>query len=130
MNRTPSIWLTAFVAKILDESITEVSSRFGFSADRQVVKLAVEWISKQQSNDGSFHEGEIYPDPNQAPVEFQEISVTSQVVITLAALRNLSPVSSLFRNIKFLYMIIGGTASIQPNASQLHDLAFSSTIYS
>ena len=107
-----------------------MSSRFGFSADRQVVKLAVEWISKQQSNDGSFHEGEIYPDPNQAPVEFQKISVTSQVVITLASLRNLSPVSNIRRNIKFFYMIIGGTAAIQSNTSQLHDLAFSSTFYS
>ena len=61
--------------------------------DLQVVESAVEWIITQQLDGGSFQEVEMFPDFSQAPVEFQEISVTSQVVIMLASVRNLKMVS-------------------------------------
>lgn len=87
-SRLQSIWLTAYASKILGESLSEVSQRFGFSVDLRVVESAVEWIITQQLDGGSFQELEMFPDSSQAPVEFQEISVTSQVVIMIASLRN------------------------------------------
>ena len=84
--------MTAYAAKILDESLSEVALRFGLSVDLQVVESAVEWIITQQLDGGSFQENEMFPDASQAPVEFQEVSVTAQVVITLASLRNIRPV--------------------------------------
>ena len=92
--RLQSIWLTAYASKVLDESLSEVSQRFGFSVDLHVVQSAVEWIITQHMDVGSFQELEMFPDPSQAPVEFQEISVTSQVVITLASLRNFNLVGN------------------------------------
>ena len=94
-NRVPSVWLTSYATKILDESLSEVSQRFGFSVDLQVIESAVEWTITQQLAGGSFQEVEMFPDSSQAPVEFQEISVTSQVVIMLASLRNINKVSHL-----------------------------------
>ena len=73
--------------------MSEVQLRFGLTVDSQVVESAVEWIITQQLDGGSFQENEMFPDVNQAPVEFQEVSVTAQVVITLASLRNIRPVS-------------------------------------
>ena len=84
-----SVWLTAYAAQILDESLSEVPERFGFSVDLQVIESAVKWTITQQLAGGSFQEVEMFPEPSQAPVEFQEISVTSQVVIMLASLRNM-----------------------------------------
>ena len=93
--RVPSVWLTSYATKILDESLSEVSQRFGFSVDLQVIESAVEWTITQQLAGGSFQEVEMFPDSSQAPVEFQEISVTSQVVIMLASLRNINKVGHL-----------------------------------
>ena len=72
--------------------MSEVSQRFGFSVDLQVIESAVEWTIRQQLTGGSFQEVEMFPDSSQAPVEFQKISVTSQVVIMLASLINIKKV--------------------------------------
>ena len=60
--------------------------------DLQVIESAVEWTIAQQMDGGSFQEVKMFPDSSQAPVEFQEISVTSQVVIMMASLRNIKKV--------------------------------------
>ena len=80
------MWLTAFVTQVLTESLSEVSPRLGFSVDLKVIVSAIEWITTQQQDGGSFQETEMFPDSSQAPVELQEITVTAQVVITLASL--------------------------------------------
>ena len=45
------------------------------------------WLVAQQAEDGSFQESDLFPDPRQAPVELRQISVTSQALAGLAALR-------------------------------------------
>ena len=51
------------------------------------------WLVAQQSEDGSFQESDLFPEPSQAPVELRQVSVTSQALAGLATLRRCQQVA-------------------------------------
>ena len=92
--RVSSVWLTAFALTTLSELRADPElQRTGLRVDAGVLEAAVRWLVAQQSEDGSFQESDLFPDPSQAPVELRQVSVTSQALAGLATLRRCQQVA-------------------------------------
>ena len=103
--RIPSIWLTSFAITTLLEAKDQVElKRMGINIDTRHIEQSINWLISKQSDDGSFQvrsawrkqnfylitflqESDMFFDPEQAPVELKQISVTSQALISLISVK-------------------------------------------
>ncbi|KPM04684.1 LDL, Prenyltransferase and alpha-2-macroglobulin domain-containing protein [Sarcoptes scabiei] len=87
-HRTPSIWMTAFCARILHLSTFQEWENFLY-VDPKVIQNAIDWLLKQQQSDGSFQEFAQQSSLNRR-TNRTSVSLTAHVLITLAEVRDLS----------------------------------------
>ena len=87
------MWLTSYITQVLAEVTSTIPTSFGFSVDHGLIETSVEWLLAWQLAEGNFREKNLFPDYTQSPTEFQDISVTAQVVIALAELSIIPEVS-------------------------------------
>ena len=80
-----SVWVTAVAVESLARAAREVPDT-GLRVDPRAVEEGLVWLLDHHGSGGEWGEGEMFPDLDQAPVEFQPTAVTAQVVITLASL--------------------------------------------
>jgi hypothetical protein len=80
-----SVWVTAVAVDALGRAAREPACR-GLAVDSRAVAAGAGWLVARQGAGGEWGEGELFPDQEQAPVEFQPTAVTAQVVATLASL--------------------------------------------
>lgn len=97
-DNKPSVWLTAFCAKILHKATFQEWENYMF-IDKKVIEKAIAWILKFQTQEGSFYEPFITPHDRKMNLSskhlydfrpVRNISLTAHVVITLAQVRDLS----------------------------------------
>ncbi|XP_055952326.1 CD109 antigen-like [Argiope bruennichi] len=91
-NASPSVWLTAFCARVFHQAIVREWEPF-ITIDPKVIQSAIRWLLQQQSAEGSFCETTPFPYDRKMnltssrlkdPVKYRNISLTAHVLITLA----------------------------------------------
>nr|BAR45628.1 macroglobulin complement-related 2 [Niponia nodulosa] len=96
-NSNPSVWLTAFCARIFHEANFN-EWEFYLYIDPQVIIGAVNWLLQYQTPYGAFYETTMYSydrkmnltsDRINDPVRYRNISLTAHVLITLLQVRDL-----------------------------------------
>lgn len=96
-NSAPSVWLTAFCARILSMATSQEWENFLY-IDPSVISQAVSWLLGHQSQEGSFYETSLHPLDrkmnltSQRPkdsIKYRNISLTAHVLIALAKVKNL-----------------------------------------
>lgn len=88
-HQTPSVWMTAFCARILHLSTFQEWENFLY-IDPKVIQNAIVWLLNQQQADGSFVEYPMQSPLNRRTNMTSSISLTAHVLITLAEVRDLS----------------------------------------
>ena len=105
----PSVYLTASALRVLYEVHTHFDSPV---IDPLILVRSLDWLIRQQSEDGSFKEVFVYNGEYQRklPIEFQEIALTAHVLISLSPFiekvrftRNFSVSISIANPIKMYY---------------------------
>lgn len=102
---SPSVWLTAYCARILQEASFYEWENFIY-IDPFVIQKNVRWLLRHQLSEGSFYEVTWSPDRKINETRFEQhtsynnngnrnISLTSHVLITLVATKDMSGVSTL-----------------------------------
>ncbi|KYN20816.1 PREDICTED: CD109 antigen [Trachymyrmex cornetzi] len=94
---TPSVWLTAFCARIFQEASFYEWENYLY-IDPEVISQAVSWILKHQSPDGAFYEVTWLPDRKMNSslnyeddhIVHRNISLTAHVLITLQSVKDLT----------------------------------------
>ncbi|KFM63961.1 CD109 antigen, partial [Stegodyphus mimosarum] len=96
-NSKPSVWLTAFCARIFHKATFQEWENFLF-IDPDVISRAVNWLLDHQLPNGAFYETTFEPlDRKMSPtvesryggVRYHNISLTAHVLITLSELKDL-----------------------------------------
>ncbi|GFR30237.1 CD109 antigen [Trichonephila clavata] len=96
-NSPPSVWLTAFCARVFHQATFQEWEPFLF-IDPEVIRGAVRWLLRQQSFEGAFCETTPFPYDRKMnltssrikdPVKFRNISLTAHVLITLVEVSDL-----------------------------------------
>lgn len=88
-HATPSVWMTAFCARILHKATFQEWENFLY-IDPKVILNSISWLVKQQQPDGSFQEVTPMFTHNRRTNLTSNISLTAHVLITLAEVRDLS----------------------------------------
>lgn len=97
-NNKPSVWLTAFCARIMHKATFQEWENHIF-IDKKVIERSIAWILNFQTPEGSFYEPFIRPHDRKMNFSskhlydfrpIRNISLTAHVVITLAEVRDLS----------------------------------------
>ncbi|RWS29912.1 CD109 antigen-like protein, partial [Leptotrombidium deliense] len=96
-NEKPSVWLTAFCARILNKATFQEWENFLY-IDQEIISKAISWILQHQSSEGGFYErhwpaydrkmnstSKLRNDNDR----YRNISLTAHVLITLAEVRDL-----------------------------------------
>ena len=83
----PSIWMTAFCARILNKATFQEWENFLY-IDPDVIHNAISWLVSQQQADGSFLELSAFAH-NRRTNQTSSISLTAHVLITLSEVKNL-----------------------------------------
>ncbi|XP_015109945.1 CD109 antigen [Diachasma alloeum] len=96
-NSSPSVWLTAFCARIFQEaSFYEWENHLYIDPD--VIAQAVAWVLRHQTELGSFYEVTWFPDrkinstlqDDEGIIRSRNISLTAHVLITLETVKDLT----------------------------------------
>lgn len=96
-NNKPSVWLTAFCARIMYKATFQEWENFLF-IDPSVINKAIGWILQHQTQDGAFYETAIHPYDRKMNlstksfgdnVRYRNISLTAHVLITLSEVKDL-----------------------------------------
>lgn len=96
-NNRPSVWLTAFCARILHKATFQEWESFLF-IDPSVINKAIGFILQHQTPEGAFYETAIQPYDRKMNlttkflgdhVRYRNISLTAHVLITLTEVRDL-----------------------------------------
>ncbi|RWS18059.1 CD109 antigen-like protein [Dinothrombium tinctorium] len=96
-NDRPSVWLTAFCARILHKATFQEWENFLY-IDPDIISKAISWLLQFQSPDGSFYETSLHPYDRKMNtstkitndnVRYRNISLTAHVLITLAEVTSL-----------------------------------------
>jgi len=79
----PSVYQTASMLRVLYEVHTHFDNPI---IDPVILVRSLDWLIRQQSEDGSFKEVFVYNGEYQRklPIEFQEIALTAHVLISLS----------------------------------------------
>lgn len=94
----PSVWLTAFCARILHKATFQEWENFLY-IDPNIINDAVSWILRHQTQEGAFIETAMYPYDRRMNLtskisgdysNLRNISLTAHVLITLAEIRDLT----------------------------------------
>ncbi|XP_050294787.1 CD109 antigen [Anthonomus grandis grandis] len=98
-NSAPSVWLTAYCARILQEATFYEWENYIY-IDPIVISKAVEWVLNRQTEDGSFYETTWIPDRKyNSSLNFdtndyykaqRNITLTAHVLITLESVKDLT----------------------------------------
>lgn len=88
-HQTPSVWMTAFCARILNKATFQEWENFLY-IDPKVILSSINWLIKQQQPDGSFVEVTPTFKHNRRTNLTSSIPLTAHVLITLAEVRDLS----------------------------------------
>ncbi|KAJ6219290.1 hypothetical protein RDWZM_005102 [Blomia tropicalis] len=86
-HRKPSVWMTAFCARILDLATFQEWENFLY-IDPEVIQGAIGWLIRQQLPDGSFIEVTPFSHNRRTNLT-SNISLTAHVLISLVKVRNL-----------------------------------------
>ncbi|KAI1297215.1 Antigen -like protein [Halotydeus destructor] len=93
----PSVWLTAFCARILHKATFQEWENFLF-VDPTIINNAISWILQYQTSEGAFYETSVQPYDRKMDlttkmfgdnVQYRNISLTAHVLITLTEVRDL-----------------------------------------
>lgn len=96
-HNRPSVWLTAFCARILHKATFQEWESFLF-IDPSVINKAMGWILQHQTPEGAFYETAIQPYDRKMNlttkflhdnVRYRNISLTAHVLITLSEVKDL-----------------------------------------
>lgn len=96
-DNRPSVWLTAFCARILHRATFQEWENFLY-IDPNIIQDAIAWLLKHQTSEGAFYETTIFPYNRRMNLtskiaydhtHLRNISLTAHVVITLAEVRDL-----------------------------------------
>ena len=96
-NQRPSVWLTAFCARILHKATFQEWESFLF-IDPSIINKAIGFILQHQTGEGAFYETAIQPYDRKMNlttkflgdhVRYRNISLTAHVLITLTEVRDL-----------------------------------------
>ncbi|XP_054001189.1 CD109 antigen [Hylaeus anthracinus] len=93
---TPSVWLTAYCARVLQEARFYEWENFLY-VDPEVIAHAVSWLLKHQTREGSFYEVTWLPDRKMNSslnyendlIVHRNITLTAHVLITLQSVKDL-----------------------------------------
>lgn len=97
-DNRPSVWLTAFCARILHKATFQEWENY-FYIDKRVIEKSISWILNFQTQEGSFYEPFLRPHDRKMNFSskhqydfrpIRNITLTAHVVITLAQVRDLS----------------------------------------
>ncbi|XP_075216528.1 macroglobulin complement-related [Lycorma delicatula] len=94
---SPSVWLTAFCARVLQEASFYEWENFIY-IDSELIGKAVHWILEHQTREGAFYEVTWLPDRKMNnslnwpddQIRFRNISLTAHVLITLDTVKDLT----------------------------------------
>ncbi len=96
-NNKPSVWMTAFCARILHKATFQEWENYLF-IDPNIIQDSIAWLLKYQTQDGAFVETSINPHNRRMNLtskihndhsNLRNISLTAHVLITLAEVRDL-----------------------------------------
>ena len=96
-NNRPSVWMTAFCARILHKATFQEWENFLY-IDPNIIQDAIEWLLRFQTPDGAFVETSLIPHNRRMNLtsklygdhsNLRNISLTAHVLITLAEVRDL-----------------------------------------
>lgn len=96
-NNKPSVWLTAFCARIFHEATFQEWESFLY-IDRKIISKSVSWLLQQQDGSGAFYEPDnLFYDrimnsirkPPYDKTRNQSIALTAHVLIALESIRDL-----------------------------------------
>lgn len=97
-DNKPSVWLTAFCARILHKATFQEWENYLY-IDKKIIERAISWILNFQTQEGSFYEPFIKPHDRKMNFSSKHlydyrptrnITLTAHVVIALAQVRDLS----------------------------------------